>query len=52
MGLWSARARQADVFHFNFLHRQQPPVLLPWQAELKDVIAPLSQPDTVHDKKK
>lgn len=26
-------------------------LLLPWQGTLKDVIAPLSQSDTVHDKK-
>lgn len=25
---------------------------LPWQGTLKDVIAPLSQPDTVQDKKR
>lgn len=46
MGVWRARARQRDVFHFHFLDRR---LLLP--STLKDVIAPLSQSDTVHDKK-
>lgn len=48
MGAWRARAKQRDLFHFNFLRRR---LLPPRPGTLKDVISPLSQSDTVHDKK-